>query len=453
MAVDVRQPSWSGPDPAERVALVAQAKRELLLSVNRAKLPREELEDCFAQATLELVIRARRAPFASDLHAANALEQKFASRITDRVRAISGRSPIAAILRGAASLDVDGDEDSPVVVVDRTARVEQQALARQELRALRELAADLTDDQRLVLACQVSLGMECAEFCERYGWSAEKFRKVAQRARAKLRSLMDAHDQGERCRALEPALLAVASRVAQDDQAEKVQAHLESCLGCARTLRDLRAAERGLAAVLPVPVAVKAGIVVKAGGLLLGLRRLLPFGSPGSGSGTGAESAGGGAVAGGSMLTAGAAKLGVTALCVAGAAGSYAVCSQVGVLPGASAKVRQHAGTRHHTPSGPSTTPRATVAMPVGRRTVRVATPTSPRVGGVAAPKRVRSRQTEFSDAGAGADGQARREFGGARIASAAPTFETASSPSPAPREFSPGTSSGVSAGASEFGR
>src|SRR5436190_1298200 len=274
--------AWSNAsadrDPADRVAAVAQKKRELLLSVNRAKLPREELEDCFAQATLELVVRARRAPFESDAHAANALEQKFASRITDRVRAISGRSPKAAMLRGAASLDADREDDTPLVVVDRVARVEQQALARHELRALRELAAELTDDQRLVLACQVSLGMDCAEFCERYGWSAEKFRKVAQRARAKLRSLMDAHDQGERCRALEPALLAVASRIADAGQSATVQAHLESCLGCARSLRDLRAAERGVAAVSPLPAVLKLGLLAKAGAAVVALRRLLPFG-------------------------------------------------------------------------------------------------------------------------------------------------------------------------------
>src|SRR3954447_16195891 len=377
MAVDVRQPSWSGPDPADRVAVVAQAKRELLLSVHRAKLPREELEDCFAQATLELVVRARRAPFESDAHAANALEQKFASRITDRVRAISGRSPIAAILRGAVSLDVDGDEDAPVVVVDRAARVEQQALARHELRALRELAGELTEDQRLVLACQVSLGMDCAEFCERYGWSAEKFRKVAQRARAKLRSLMDAHDEGDRCRTLEPALLAVASRLADAEQIARVQAHLTSCLGCARSLRDMRAAERGVAAVLPVPTAIKAGLIVKAGGLVLALRRLLPFGP--TGTGASAESAGGGAIAGGSMLSAGVAKLGVTALCVAGAAGSYAVCSQVGVLPGADAKTGRHARTRHETGSPSPAEVRAAAVVPAGRRTVRIATPTASR--------------------------------------------------------------------------
>ncbi len=33
-------------------------------------------------------------------------------------------------------------------------------------------------------------GIECAEFCERHGWSREKYRKVSQRARARLRELM-----------------------------------------------------------------------------------------------------------------------------------------------------------------------------------------------------------------------------------------------------------------------
>jgi len=425
-------------DPAERVAVVAQAKRDLLLAVYRSKLTREDLEDCLAQATLELVVRARRAPFASDAHAANALEQKFASRITDRVRAISGRSPIAAILRGAASLDDQGEEDAPLVVVDRAARVEQQALARHELRALRELASELTDDQRLVLACQVSLGMDCAEFCARYGWSAEKFRKVAQRARAKLRSLMDAHDHGERCRALEPALLAVASRVADDDQTGRVQAHLESCLGCARSLRDLRAAERGVAAVIPVPVAVKVGLVAKTGALALAARRLLPFGSGGGGS---SEAAGGGAIAGGSMLSAGAAKLGVTALCVAGAAGSYAMCSQLRVLPGADAKVRHHHAARPENPA-PSAPARASSApTPTGRAIGAPARRPTKRQMSVRHPRRrTAPTRSEFAAARS-----AQREFGTATAAAAGPSFETpAASPSPASNEFSSRSDSAV---------
>lgn len=46
-------------DPAEAVALVACAKREVLLRVHRYRLRREDLEDCYSQATLELVVLAR----------------------------------------------------------------------------------------------------------------------------------------------------------------------------------------------------------------------------------------------------------------------------------------------------------------------------------------------------------------------------------------------------------
>jgi hypothetical protein len=53
-------------DPAEVVAAVAAAKREVLLRVHRHRLRREDLEDAYAQASLELVVLARRGrPFAS----------------------------------------------------------------------------------------------------------------------------------------------------------------------------------------------------------------------------------------------------------------------------------------------------------------------------------------------------------------------------------------------------
>ena len=62
---------------------------------------------------------------------------------------------------------------------------------------MRALAQHLTPDQRLVLACQVGLQMDrVTEFCARFGWSGEKYRKVAQRARARLRELM-AIDEGD----------------------------------------------------------------------------------------------------------------------------------------------------------------------------------------------------------------------------------------------------------------
>jgi hypothetical protein len=42
----------------------------------------------------------------------------------------------------------------------------------------------------LVLTNRIDSGMECAQFCNQFGWSKEKYRKVAQRARARLRELL-----------------------------------------------------------------------------------------------------------------------------------------------------------------------------------------------------------------------------------------------------------------------
>ena len=55
--------------------------------------------------------------------------------------------------------------------------------------------------------------MGAAEFCARFGWSVEKYRKVAQRARAKLRVLVGEYECGDRCRRLEPDLLAMSAGV------------------------------------------------------------------------------------------------------------------------------------------------------------------------------------------------------------------------------------------------
>ncbi len=171
------------------MALVARARRELLLRAHRHRLRREELEDCYSQATLELVAHARRGgSFSSTLHLANALEQRFVSRIHDRRRALSGRSPMQAALEAALSLDCV--EEDQIDIVDVRAELETLVMLRQDLRRVQSLAQELTPDQQLVLACQVGLQMGRRDFCRRYGWSQEKYRKVAQRARARLRRLM-----------------------------------------------------------------------------------------------------------------------------------------------------------------------------------------------------------------------------------------------------------------------
>ncbi len=175
-------------DPAERVALVVRAKRQRLLRAHHRWLRPEDLEDCYSQATLELLARVRRGQrFSDDVHLANTLEQRFLSRVHDRRRALSGRSPLQAALECALPLGSPGERE--VEVIDLRAEVDPLVARRLDLRRICAVAVQLTPDQRLVLACQVALGMDRAEFCRRYGWSFEKYRKVAQRARARLRVL------------------------------------------------------------------------------------------------------------------------------------------------------------------------------------------------------------------------------------------------------------------------
>jgi DNA-directed RNA polymerase specialized sigma24 family protein len=172
---------------ADQVALVARAKRDVLLRVHRRRLRWVELEDCFSQAVLELVAMARAgSSFKSRQHIANALEQRFVSRTHDRRRALSGRSPMEAALEEASPLSLDG----ACQPVDPRAEPERVLLLRQELELLRAGARTLSEDQKLVLACQLALQMECEEFCRLHDWSREKYRKVAQRGRARLRAAM-----------------------------------------------------------------------------------------------------------------------------------------------------------------------------------------------------------------------------------------------------------------------
>lgn len=181
-------------DPADQVALVARARREPLLKAHRHRLGREDLEDCYSQATLELIARARRGgTFAGSAHIANALEQRFLSRVLDMRRALSGRSPLQTALHSALTIAPCGEDGWEPA--DLRASVEERVMLRSQLEWLLRAADELTADQRMVLACQVGLQMSALEFCRRYGWSIEKYRKVAQRARARLRRLAG---EGER---------------------------------------------------------------------------------------------------------------------------------------------------------------------------------------------------------------------------------------------------------------
>jgi hypothetical protein len=171
------------------VARVAQAKRAVLMRAYSRSATREDLEDCYAQATLELLAQVRRGhTFAGEAHIANTLELRLVSRIRDLRRALAGRSAIRSALACALPISAGGQGEAPLV--DRRADLEALVLMRSELRRILSAAGQLTADQRLVLAHQIA-GGGCAAFCGSHGWSAEKYRKVAQRARARLRELID----------------------------------------------------------------------------------------------------------------------------------------------------------------------------------------------------------------------------------------------------------------------
>jgi DNA-directed RNA polymerase specialized sigma24 family protein len=167
----------AGVDPADEVARVAAARRSRLLRLYRRRLRFEDLEDCYSQATLELVARSRQFPFPSRAVISSAIETRFKSRIDDRRRAIEGRSAIEAAIAHAVPLDAPGHGAGELE--DRGAAVERQVFARTDMRRLREVIADLTRDQQLVLASQVLVDMEPTEFCARFGWSVANYLRAS----------------------------------------------------------------------------------------------------------------------------------------------------------------------------------------------------------------------------------------------------------------------------------
>jgi DNA-directed RNA polymerase specialized sigma24 family protein len=185
---------WPGPrDLGEELGLVATSARSRLLAIHRRRLCWHDLEDCYSQATLELLDQAHRGTLrcATRAHLRNILEQRFVSRVHDRRRALAGRSPGQAMLGGALSLGAPGETE--LEIVDMRADVERRLLLRFELRSVERAAYVLSTDQRLVLCCQV-MQMSRGDFCSRFGWSHEKYRKVAQRGRARLRRELVEHE-------------------------------------------------------------------------------------------------------------------------------------------------------------------------------------------------------------------------------------------------------------------
>jgi hypothetical protein len=160
--------------------------------------------------------------------------------------------------------------------------------------------------------------------------------------------LIAEYERGERCARLEPDLIALSAGVAQDAALIRARTHIANCSTCARMVGELDRTARSVAALLPLPAAGAGGLAAKFAGAWGALRRVMgsvrhPLADVGTSAGAG--------VAGGSFASAGALKVGIVAVCVAGAAGGYAACSHLGVLPGLGlGQAGSGAGHRpHHT--------------------------------------------------------------------------------------------------------
>ena len=295
--------------------------------------------------------------------------------------------------------DQEGGPDGAVLaaVADPTADVAERLAGQDDVRRLRELADELTADQRLVLACQVALDMDCQEFCARFGWSAEKFRKVAQRARARLRVLVADYEAGERCKGLADDLAAYVAHVAGGEQSERVRRHLTNCPACAQTARELERVARGVGALLPVPPTLDPEVVHRVGLFGRALGRLVPFWDVGEGAaaakvgtaGAAATAGGAGAAAGGSVLGFGAAKLGVTALCVAGAAGGRRVRPDRGLERTAAPRAPSHRHDRDRGAQGAAPAPGTLSGGRAFARAYHPHDPTAARQGDLWRPRAV----------------------------------------------------------------
>jgi DNA-directed RNA polymerase specialized sigma24 family protein len=134
------------------LAQEAERLRGPLLAAHRGAAPREDLEDLYAQSVLELLLRVRRDPsFATREHLANALRLRFASRLTDHHRALSGRSPGKAAAAHAERLD---DPLEPQIAA--TDDVASEVLLREQTRELLSALRTLPPAQRDALLAEAA---------------------------------------------------------------------------------------------------------------------------------------------------------------------------------------------------------------------------------------------------------------------------------------------------------
>jgi RNA polymerase sigma factor (sigma-70 family) len=163
-------------------------------------------------------------------------------------------------LVGGEEHDLDAHESLDLPGPDEHAmRFERLSRSAEALRRLKP-----QEVQALWLRAQ---GHSYQEIADLQGWTYTKVNRCITEGRRSFLSRFEGIESGAECRRWEPVLSALVDGEASAADLAAVRPHLRNCQACRATVRELREANAGLAALLPVPVV--------AGGLFARLHETL----------------------------------------------------------------------------------------------------------------------------------------------------------------------------------
>lgn len=158
----------------------------------------------------------------------------------------------------AARNVVDGEfEQLAESLVTDDSLPEDAAIAVAELAWGREALARIRPDQTRCLLLKAE-GMSNPEICETTGFSYAKVNRLLSEGRTALSTRARSIESGRECQRIEPLLVLVADEQATTSVLSDVNPHLEHCVACRTTLRELREAPQSIAALLPLGTALPA---------------------------------------------------------------------------------------------------------------------------------------------------------------------------------------------------
>lgn len=310
-------------------SVYSSARRGSLGELRRRGCSEEEAEECFAMALEKVMERVD--PIEREFSEAQMVS--FIKQTCWRCFLDSHRRPRQLPLTELAAGEADG-EDTP--------GPDQIAQSREAVAIGREALQMLPERDRLVFRQRYEMGLSPEEIVRGCGLSERTYRKIIQRANARVLDAFERIEAGVRCEEMESDVLRryVAGECGERELGS-VKAHLAHCRACRRHEARMRGylldVASGLGAALSVATARSGGVSTSA------LERALE-GAQGLGEATraarerlreqllrlaGALPGPGGESGVSGALGVGSAK--VASVCVAGAAGA---CLVAGVVPG-----------------------------------------------------------------------------------------------------------------------